>query len=225
MSEHDFEPIRGLPADLPEGETLLWQGAPDWKVLAREAFHIRAVGAYFAVMIVWRILGALVAGQTAPAALTTAIEVAPLAVAGLGLLAFLAWLNSRTTVYSITNKRVVLRFGAALTKAINIPFTVVDGAALKSLPHGAGDLALTLKAPNKIAFLQLWPHARPWRLTAPEPTLRAIADVHGVAEILAGAMQKQMTLAPSRAATQVRGAPALASQSLAPLSGANAHAA
>ena len=35
MSEHhddfDFEPVRGLPQVLPEGERLLWQGAPRWQ--------------------------------------------------------------------------------------------------------------------------------------------------------------------------------------------------
>ena len=29
----DFEPVPGLPAPLPAGETLLWQGAPDWRDL------------------------------------------------------------------------------------------------------------------------------------------------------------------------------------------------
>jgi hypothetical protein len=230
MSEHDFEPIRGLPGDLPEGETILWQGAPDWKVLAQEAFHIRAVAAYFAAMLVWRTAGALSGGESVPNAIMNALQATPFALAGLGILAFLAWLNSRTTVYTITNRRVVLRFGAALTKAINLPFTVLDGASLKALPQDAGDLALTLKAPNKIAFLQLWPHARPWRLQAPEPTLRAIPQAHSVAEILAGAMQRQMATAPVRSVAQVRGAPALASQNLtpqtlAPLSGVGAHAA
>jgi hypothetical protein len=38
MSHDDFkfEPIRGLPEQLPEGEHILWQGAPDPRVLARE---------------------------------------------------------------------------------------------------------------------------------------------------------------------------------------------
>jgi hypothetical protein len=192
MSEHDFEPIRGLPGRLPDGERILWQGAPDWRILACQAFHIRAVGAYFAAMLVWRTGAALSHGEDLAVALRTVLLVAPVALAGLGILAFLAWLNSRTTVYTITNRRVVMRFGAALPKAINLPFTIVDGAALKSLSGRAGDLALTLKAPNKIAFLQLWPHARPWRVASPQPTLRALADAHAPAGILAGAMQREL---------------------------------
>ena len=129
------------------------------------------------------------AGDAPLHALTAAAAVTPLAFAALGILGFLAWLNSRTTVYTITNRRVVLRFGAAVPKAINIPFTIIDAAAMKALPGGAGDLALTLKAPNKIAFLQLWPHARPWRMAKPQPTLRALGDVASAASVLASAME------------------------------------
>jgi hypothetical protein len=191
VKEHDFEPIRGLPGELPKGETILWQGSPHWWTMARQAFHIRAVALYFVAMFGWRVWGAIAGGGDAAPAVKATLLATPVALAGLGLLAFLAWLNSRTTVYTITNRRVVMRFGAAISKAINIPFPVIEGAAVKSLPGGAGDLALTLKAPNKIAFLQLWPHARPWRFSSPQPTLRAVADVGEVAAILARAIQTQ----------------------------------
>jgi len=188
MSEHDFEPIRGLPGELPKGEDILWQGAPNWLTLAQNAFHIRAVAAYFAVMLVWRAGVAVANGEAPIKAVEAAAMVTPLALLALGILAFFAWLNSATTVYTVTNRRVVMRFGAAIPKAINIPFTIIDGAAMKPLGGGKGDLALTLKAPNKIAFLNLWPHARPWRVTAPQPTFRGIPDAAAVAAILASAL-------------------------------------
>jgi hypothetical protein len=204
MSEHDFEPIRGLPGVLPEGETILWQGAPRWFDLATEAFHVRAVAAYFAAMLSWRTVEAVAHGQAAQTALMSALSVAPVAAAAVGVLAGLAWLNSRTTVYTITNKRVVLRFGAAVPKAINIPFGIIESAALKAAPDGAGDLALTLKAPNKLAFLHLWPHARPWRLGTPQPTLRALPDASGAATLLADAMQREVAIALTRAPATTR---------------------
>ena len=40
--EHDDEPQNGLPEALPAGERLLWQGSPDWRVLARHGFHFNA---------------------------------------------------------------------------------------------------------------------------------------------------------------------------------------
>ena len=199
MSEHDFEPIRGLPGDLPEGETVLWQGAPNWLTLAQHAFHIRAVAAYFAGMLLWRTANAVVGGMPPVKAALAAVAVTPIALVALGMLAALAWLNSRTTVYTITNRRVVMRFGAAVPKAINIPFTIIESAALKPLGKTDGDLALGIKAPNKIAFLHLWPHARPWRMKAPQPTLRALPNARAAADILASAMAARVDIQWTRA--------------------------
>jgi hypothetical protein len=204
MSEHDFEPIRGLPGELPAGESILWQGAPNWVTMAQQAFHVRAVAVYFALMLGWRTTAAVIGGEAPAKALQAAISVAPIALLAVGILAFLAWLNSRTTVYTITNRRVVMRFGAAIPKAINIPFGIIDSAALKPLPHGTGDLALTLKAPNKIAFLHLWPHARPWKMSAPEPTFRSLPNAQAVASILASAIADQVPIELARASDPAR---------------------
>jgi len=198
MSEHDFEPVRGLPGVLPAGETILWQGEPRWFDLATEAFHIRAVTGYFAAMLAWRTADAVIHGQAASTAIVSALSVTPIAAAAVGLLAGLAWLNSKTTVYTITNKRVVMRFGAAVPKAINIPFGIIETAALKAAPNGAGDLALTLKSPNRLALLHIWPHARPWRMAAPQPTLRALPNASAAAAVLASAMQAEVPIALTR---------------------------
>jgi hypothetical protein len=204
MSEHDFEPVRGLPGVLPEGETILWQGAPRWFDLATEAFHIRAVAGYFTAMLAWRTVEAVAHGEAARTAVLSALSVAPLALAAIGLLAGLAWLNSRTTVYTITNKRVVLRFGAAVPKAINIPFGIIESAALKAAADGAGDVALTLKSPNRLALLHIWPHARPWRLATPQPTLRALPNASAAAGVLADAMQREVAIALTRTPAATR---------------------
>jgi len=58
MTHHDdfnFEPVRGLPEKLPEGEHILWQGAPDVRALAREALGVRWVAGYFAILTIWRV--------------------------------------------------------------------------------------------------------------------------------------------------------------------------
>lgn len=190
MSEHDFEPIRGLPGDLPAGEHVVWQGAPDWKVMARRVFHVPVVGAYFFGLMAWRVAEALSTGSSLSAALLNALWVTPLALLGVALLAGLAWLNSRSTVYTVTNKRVVMRFGAALTKAINIPFSIIESADMRAFAGGSGDVSITLKAPNKVAYLQLWPHARPGKLSAPQPTFRSIAKAADVAVLLANALRE-----------------------------------
>jgi uncharacterized ferritin-like protein (DUF455 family) len=49
---------------------------------------------------------------------------------------------------------------------------------------GHGDIVLALKGPDHIAWLHLWPHARPWHLTRTQPMLRALPQVADVAALL-----------------------------------------
>lgn len=209
MSEHDFEPIRGLPGKLPADERLLWQGAPDWRVLASQVFHIRAVAAYFFALLAWRVAESAAAGAAPGAIILGVMGLVLIAALGLCLLIGLAWLMAKTTVYTITSKRVVMRFGVALPKAINIPFTIIDAAALSTFGDARrGNLALALKKPNKIAYLQLWPHARPNKLAWPEPTFRALPDAAQAATILAEALvaeAERAAKAPQAAAARQAG--------------------
>ena len=47
-----------------------------------------------------------------------------------------------------------------------------------------GDLPATLSKGYRLAFLVLWPHARPWRVARPEPMLRCVPQAEQVAELL-----------------------------------------
>jgi len=189
MSEVEVEPIRGLPEELPPGERILWQGEPRWTTLARHAFHIRSIAIYFAVLVVARGLTQYHDGQTPSGAFYSALLVVPLALAGLGILALLAWGNARSTVYTITNRRVVMRYGLAIPMTVNIPFRIIGDAALKTHANGDGDLPLSLLGRDRLAYLHLWPHARPWRFKDPEPMLRAIPEASKVASLLALAIR------------------------------------
>jgi hypothetical protein len=97
---------------------------------------------------------------------------------------------ARSTVYTITNRRVVMRIGVALPITYNIPFTVIESASLKEHADGTGNVSLHLRDGNNIAYLRLWPHARPWRFKQAEPTLREVPDASHVASVLADALQR-----------------------------------
>ncbi|WP_232824388.1 photosynthetic complex putative assembly protein PuhB [Blastomonas sp. UPD001] len=99
-----------------------------------------------------------------------------------------AWAVARTTVYTLTSKRVVLRIGVALNMCINLPLAKIGGANLRALGPVEGDLALQLIGPHNLGYLVLWPHARPWKLGHPEPMLRALPDAAVVGERLARAV-------------------------------------
>lgn len=175
MTEHGHEPVRGLPGHLPPGERILWQGSPDWRMLARSAYHTRAIGLYFAALA---LVGAA-AGQT-PGAFATIIA----GVACVGVLSLIAWATARATIYTITNRRVVIRSGLAVPTAINLPLKVIGAADLHRLGAGRGDIALTTSGDTKLAYWMLWPNARPWRINRPQPMLRAIEEVDSVVAVL-----------------------------------------
>jgi Bacterial PH domain len=188
VNEHDDEPIHGLPELLPGGEHILWQGTPDWKMLARKAFHLGNLAIYFGVLMAWRVGTLLFEGEPMTAMLHSMLWLAPLSLAALGILTTLAWLVAHTAVYTITNRRVVMRVGVVLTVTFNIPFKMIRSAALRINRDGSGDIPLALAGSDRISYLHLWPHARPWHVSRPEPMLRSVPDVLQVSEILSAAV-------------------------------------
>jgi hypothetical protein len=181
-------PPRGLPDHLPEGERILWQGAPQTAALARRTFHGRAIAIYFAVVLAGVVAAHLADGASLAATALAVLWVAPLAAGAMGLIMLFAWLTARTTVYTVTNRRLVMRVGIALPATINLPFATIGSAGVRTFPDGTADIPLALTGPDAVAFLMLWPHARPWRLSRAEPMLRAVPDGAQVAAILARAL-------------------------------------
>lgn len=194
--DYDFEPVRGLPAHLPKSETLLWQGHPEWRSLAVHAFHVRKVVVYFVLLAVWSVASTLADGNSMGAALSSVVWVAPMALAAVALLSAFAWLSARTTVYSITSRRIVMRIGIALPITINLPFRAVESVGLKRHADGSGDIPASLPKGYRLAFLVLWPHARPWRIRNPQPMLRSVPDVERVAQLLVDAISAASAQAP-----------------------------
>lgn len=185
MSEHAFEPIRGLPGLLPPGERLVWQGAPDWLPLARRTFLGDAVAVYFAVLMAWRLLEGFVEGAGLVEGVIWALWLVPVAAAALAVIGVLGWATARSTVYTITSRRVVMRVGVALSITLNVPFKRIVSADMKALPGNYGDIALRIGGDDRFAYLAIWPHARPWHFTNPQPMLRAVPDAAAVARVLA----------------------------------------
>ncbi len=179
-----------LPAPLPAGERIIWQGKPLAKGLALGAFHVREVAAYFGLVLVWRLWSNASSGMSASEAVAAAAWIVVPAVLSVAVLSALAWAFARAALYTVTSKRVLLQFGVALPMTLNIPLDKITGAALKTRSDGSGDIPLTLSE-NKASYLLLWPHARPWQLRAAQPMLRSVPDAAQVAAKLAEALSGQ----------------------------------
>lgn len=206
--EHEFEAARGLPEALPDGEVQLWQGSPDARLLALQALHLDVVAGYFALLLAWRGYVSWAEGATLGQTLMQLAGMLPLIALAFGLLATIAWLMARTTVYTLTNRRIVMRVGIVLSITFNLPFAQIAAASWRPRGRG-GDIVLSLAGSDRIAYLHLWPHARPWRLKRTEPMLRALADAPAVAAQLAQALQQAEAARHSLPLRAVATAPAL----------------
>ena len=198
-----FDAPPGLPAPLPAGEHILWQGRPGGLAIAYRALHIRLVGLWFAGLALWAAVPPAMEGRV----LDAARAAGPTLVVGTGaiaLLGLLGWLSARTTTYTITNRRVVMRVGIALPMTLNLPFSLVSEAGCRHFSDGTGDLALAVKPGNRIAYLHLWPHARPWHVTRPEPMMRSVPNAAEVSAILARALSAARAIDEEAASPVIR---------------------
>ncbi|MEW9921726.1 photosynthetic complex putative assembly protein PuhB [Marimonas sp. MJW-29] len=179
-----FEPVPGLPEALPEGEHILWQGRPDSLRLAKDAWKLNWVLGYFIVLAVWRV-GVSSTAYPLNEAMGHGI---PFLIAGLlacGILYTIAVVQARSTIYTLTNKRVAMRIGAALTMTLNLPYVQIRNAELMMHRSGKGTIAFELLGDTRLSYLMTWPHTRPWRFAHTQPALRSIPDAKRVAAIFA----------------------------------------
>lgn len=213
--EHEFEPQYGLPERLPQGETILWQASPDVATLARQAFHVRALCLYFFALVALRTGMEVSAGTDALGVLLALKWLLPLSLAALATVWALAWMTARTTVYTLTDRRLVMRLGIVLTVTFNLPFSRLAAADLSLHRDGFGDISVTLAGNDRIGWVHLWPSTRAWHLARPQPTVRCVAD----AQVLAGQLRAAWS-----ASTGMAAGAALAAATAAPLVSRASHA-
>lgn len=194
MSHDDFafEPVKGLPERPPEGEEILWQGRPDWWALTRESLSLYWVLGYFVVLAAWR-FGSMIDQVPFTTAFAASFPFIILGgIVGL-LLAVIAFVQARATVYTITNRRVAMRIGAALTVTLNLPYTQIGSANLDLRRRGTGTIALDLLGDTRLSYLVCWPHVRPWVIRRTQPALRCIPDAERVAKMLSEAAMARVS--------------------------------
>ena len=195
MSNHDdfdFEPVRGLPERLPEGEHILWQGRPSTRMLAREALSTRTIAVYFLIIAALRVVISTIS-YPIPTALGHAVPILLIGVVAIAILYGVAFVQARSTVYTLTNKRVAMRIGAALTLTLNLPYTWIGNASLSAGKSGHGTIAFELIGDSRLSYVMTWPHVRPWYMARTQPALRCIPDAANVARIFADAAETRVS--------------------------------
>lgn len=185
-----IEPQPGIPAPLPKGENILWQGGPDRKAFAIRILHMRKIALYFGLLCLWKGIAGFYDGK-ALGDIITAIGITALMGGAVMLIAW--WYAGKVataTIYTLTNKRLIMRKGVALPVTFQFPFTQIVGASRQINSDGTATLCMNLIEHTKIAWPILWPHVRPWRLAKPEPALRHIADHENAERLLIEGLSK-----------------------------------
>jgi hypothetical protein len=182
--EHEWEAAPGLPSTLPAGERIVWQGSPDWKQLAVHAFHVRKIAVYFALMVGIQFSQLWAEGLSGKELLVPIVVSSSLALLALALLTTCAWFAGKSSLYTFTNKRVVMRIGIVLTLTFNLPYRRIAGASSKDYANGCQDIALELYSEDRIGWAHLWPHQKAWHVKHPQPTLRCVPNGKEVSEML-----------------------------------------
>ena len=169
----------GTPA--PD-ERVLWKGRPNTALLARTAFHARKAGLYMGALVVI----ALMLGKP-----DAAIVAAVLGTALTAILHVLAWASARSTLYILTDERLIMRIGIAIETRVNIPLKQITAAHLAPIgSRGYGEIAFELAGERLLGTVLLWPHVRPWHYAMPQPMLRAVPDAAALAQTIAEARMR-----------------------------------
>ncbi|MEM1238145.1 MAG: photosynthetic complex putative assembly protein PuhB [Pseudomonadota bacterium] len=185
-------PEPGLPEKLPADEEILWQGRPQVWALTCESLNLKWVIGYFVLVWLWW-AGTLTDQVSFAQALVAASPLLGICAVVVLLLLGLGWAQASAATYTITNKRVVMRIGAALTMTLNLPYSKIERADLSLRKRGGvGTIAFDLTDTTKLSYLVCWPHARPWYLRKPQPALRCVPDAARVAGILGEAAEAQI---------------------------------
>jgi hypothetical protein len=188
--EHEMEPVPGLPEYLPDGEKMLWQGRPSTRLLARHLLKNRWITGYFLILAAWAVIGGLYDGRPLAGIVFSVAVLTALAAILIGMLELFAWAVHKTTLYTITTQRVVIRFGVAFSMTLNLPFKQLAAISMAELPGGAGHVAIQVLSGHQISWLVQWPHVRGWRFANVEPSLICLSDAKKVADILALAISQ-----------------------------------
>ena len=110
------------------------------------------------------------------------------------ILAAIAYASARTSHYTLTSKRVLLKVGIALPVIINLPLRQIDGVSFAATGNGCGTVCFKTGGEVRLAYMLLWPHAMPWQFLRPKPALREIPHVEEVASRLALTLGGQMPI-------------------------------
>jgi Bacterial PH domain len=180
----------GEVSRLPEGEHVLWSGAPDRRSLARYFLRERWVLGF--VFLTFLLQAADVLQRDFPMQRLAGVAALSgvLALIAIVSIRFFAARLEKTSKYVVTDRRVYFNIGIVLRADANVPYADVDGVDLRRRADGSGDLMVSLAGSKEVPWLLLFPHLT-WRGSKKgRPTFRSLRDPQAAADAVVGALRE-----------------------------------
>ena len=178
-----FEANKNILDAIPEGESILWKGKPSFWGFSWYFFGLKLLAFYLIILSV------VFAARLTVTDFFTAfvVDFLPFLLSGIltsCILMALAKIQSQSSVYIITENRVIIKSGAALSFLISMPFKKIKAVNLQKRKGSLGTISFELNSGKRVPYISCWPSVRPWRFKNTEPAFSCIENVDEVATIL-----------------------------------------
>jgi len=178
-----FEAPKNILDAIPDGESILWKGKPSLWGFSWNLFGLKWITFYLSILSVVSI------ARFFASDFHTAfyIDFLPFFLSGIFasiILIGLAAIQAYSTVYIITENRVIIKTGAALSFLISMPFKKIKEVNLQKRGASIGTISFELFSKKRVPYISCWPSVRPWKFKKTQPAFSCVRSVEEVATIL-----------------------------------------
>ena len=178
-----FEAPKNILDAIPNGESILWKGRPSLWGFSWNLFGLKWITLYLSILSIVSV------ARFFASDFYTAfyVDFLPFFLSGIFasiILIGLAATQTYSTVYIITENRVIIKTGAALSFLISMPFKKIKEVNLQKRGASIGTISFELLSEKRVPYISCWPSVRPWKFKRTQPAFSCIGSVDEVATIL-----------------------------------------
>lgn len=178
-----FEAPKNILDAIPNGESILWKGRPSLWGFSWNLFGLKWITLYLSILSIVSV------ARFFASDFYTAfyVDFLPFFLSGIFasiILICLAATQTYSTVYIITENRLIIKTGAALSFLISMPFKKIKEVNLQKRGASIGTISFELLSEKRVPYISCWPSVRPWKFKRTQPAFSCIGSVDEVATIL-----------------------------------------
>ena len=182
-----FEPPNDVLSAIPPEEDVLWKGRPSFWGLSWHNFGIKWISIYMMILLLVLVARLGVADTQSAFKQDFFPFFTSGVIAGVFLLVLSA-IQVYHTVYVVTEKRIIIKNGAALAFMISVPFKKIVAVNLQKRLGDLGTISFELSSDRRVPYISCWPSVRPWLFKRPQPAFSCVSRVENVGGMIKDSM-------------------------------------